>query len=379
MSPHEGPLFTPIDIGKVRVRNRFVRSATHEWMCEEDGTPKPELGDLLEALAKGGVGLIVTGYSYVNIKGKSIAGQNAMHEDRLIPLHKSMVDRVHSHGARIFMQLVHGGRQALVGKELTGEVIAPSAVPDLKNDVHPREMTEEEILGTIDDFVASTRRAKEAGFDGVQLHVAHGFLLSSFISPHTNRRTDRWGGPLENRARIMVEILRRVREELGPDYPVTAKINGTDGFLEEGKGLQVEDSVDIAKILAAEGLKAIEVSGGIMEAEITASQKHIRDESLEAYFLDHAQRFKAELDIPVMSVGGMRSLSVMEAAVSSGRCDMVSLCRPLIREPALVDQFRTGRTTRSECLSCNLCFDDTGVKCIIDKIPPSKDGLPDRK
>jgi len=210
------------------------------------------------------------------------------------------------------------------------------------------------------------REFREAGHRGP--HVAHGFLLSSFISPHTNRRTDQWGGCLENRARIMVEILRRVKQEVDPDFPITAKMNANDGFLEEGKGLQVEDSVDMAKILAAEGLKAVEVSAGIMEGEISSSQKHIRDESLEAYFLEHAHRFKAELDIPVMSVGGMRSLSIMRAAVASGRCDMVSLCRPLIREPALVKRWQSGDTGKSMCRSDNLCFrparEGKGICCV---------------
>jgi len=369
-------LFKQIKIGNVTIRNRFMRSATHEWMSEDDGTPKPQLGGLLETLSKGGVGLIVTGYAYVNPKGKASKSQNAMYKDDLIEHYKPIVDRVHRHGAKIFMQLVHGGRQAEEGLAKFGECIGPSAVPDLINDMRPREMTVEEIQDTIGDFVSAARRAKAAGFDGVQLHVAHGFLLSSFISPHTNRRTDEWGGSIDNRARIIVEILRGIREKVGEDFPVTAKMNATDGFAEEGRGLHVGEAADIAKLLAAEGLKAVEVSAGIWESEIKSSKTGIVDEASEAYFLDYAVRFKAEVDIPVMCVGGFRSKDVMETALRDGKCDMISLSRPLIREPDLVEKFRTGKSDRAECISCNKCFDDTGVKCHYKMEPIKEKSLP---
>lgn len=370
-------LFEPIDIGNVTIRNRFVRSATHEWMCEEDGTPRSELGDVLEGLAKGGVGLIVTGYAYIDPKGKSMAGQNAMYEDRLIGPYARIVKRVHRHGAKILMQLVHGGRQAWVGGKAAGHLIGPSAVQNPETELEVREMSVEDIWGVIGAFVQGARRAYEAGFDGVQLHVAHGFLLSSFISPYTNRRTDNWGGSLENRARVIVEIIRKIRENVSSELPVTVKINSTDGFMDDDKGLQLADSVDIAKILAAEGLKAVEVSDGIYEAGASSSRKGIRDESLEGYFLEYASRFKAELDIPVICVGGMRSLTVMSRALSSGMCDMVSISRPLIREPDLVNRFASGRTTVAECISCNQCFDPTGIKCkIADQGPGPAKALP---
>jgi 2,4-dienoyl-CoA reductase-like NADH-dependent reductase (Old Yellow Enzyme family) len=357
------PLFQPIKIGNVTIKNRFVRSATHEWLCEEDGTPTPQLGGIYETLAKGGVGLIITGYAYVNPKGKASKGQNAIYKDDLIEPYRRIVDRVHRHGGKIFMQIVHGGRQAEEGAVKFGETIAPSAVPDAANDIDPREMTVDDILATIMDFVLAARRAKDAGFDGVQLHIAHGFLLSSFISPYTNRRKDEWGGSVENRARIIVEIIRSIADKVGRDFPVIAKMNGTDGFAEEGKGLQVSDAADIAKVLAAEGLKAIEVSAGIWEAELKSSKTGIVDEASEGYLLNLATRVKVEVDIPVISVGGFRSKSVMEAALKDGKCDMIAISRPLIREPDLVEKFRTGKADRAECISCNKCFDQTGVKC----------------
>jgi 2,4-dienoyl-CoA reductase-like NADH-dependent reductase (Old Yellow Enzyme family) len=357
------PLFQPIKLGNVTIKNRFVRSATHEWLCDEDGTPKPQLGGIYETLAKGGVGLIVTGYAYVNPKGKASKGQNAMYKDDLIEPYSHIVDRVHRHGAKIFMQLVHGGRQAGEGGVRFGGTIAPSAVPEGSSGTTPHEMTVEDILATIGDFVLAARRAKAAGFDGVQLHIAHGFLLSSFISPYTNRRKDEWGGSIENRARIIVEILREIAVKVGKDFPVIAKMNGTDGFAQEGKGLQVSDAADIAKVLAAEGLRAIEVSAGIREAELKSSKTGIADEDSEGYLLDLAVRVKSEVDIPVISVGGFRTKSVMEAALKAGKCDMIALSRPLIREPDLVEKFKTGKAERAECISCNKCFDESGVKC----------------
>ena len=372
----KNPIFQSIKIGKVVIKNRFARSATHEWLCEDDGTPKPQLGGLLETLAKGGVGLIMTGYAYVNPRGQASKGQNAIYNDELIEPHSKMVERVHRHGAKIFLQIVHGGRQAEVAQEKFHECLAPSAVPDLINDMHPRQMSVDEILATIVDFVSAARRAKAAGYDGVQLHVAHGFLLSSFISPHTNRRTDEWGGNLENRARIIVEIIRGIRDKVGPDFPVIAKINATDGFSEEGKGLKVGEAADIAKILAAEGLKAIEVSAGIWESETKSSQVGIVDESSEGYFLDYAVRIKSELDIPVLCVGGFRSLSVMNAAITDGKCDMISISRPFIREPDLINKFQSGKSMKAECISCNKCFNEKGVRCHYRTEPVQKENLP---
>jgi 2,4-dienoyl-CoA reductase-like NADH-dependent reductase (Old Yellow Enzyme family) len=357
------PLFQPIEIGNVTIKNRFVRSATHEWLCDEDGTPTPQIGGIYETLAKGNVGLIVTGYAYVNPKGKASKGQNAMYKDDLIEPYSHIVDRVHRHGAKIFMQLVHGGRQATEGAAKFGEAIAPSAIPDISSDLTPREMEVEDILATILDFVLAARRAKAAGFDGVQLHIAHGFLLSSFISPYTNRRKDEWGGSVENRARIIIEILRGIADKVGADFPVIAKMNGTDGFAQEGKGLQISDAADIAKVLAAEGLKAIEISVGIRESELQSTKIGDVDEASEGYLLELAARVKAEVDIPVISVGGFRTKSIMEAALKDGKADMIALSRPLIREPDLVEKFRTGKADRAECISCNKCFDQTGVKC----------------
>jgi 2,4-dienoyl-CoA reductase-like NADH-dependent reductase (Old Yellow Enzyme family) len=352
-------LFEPIDIKGLRIENRFVRSATHEWLAEDDGTPTTAIADLYEKLAKNDVGLIITGYSYVNPAGKSSERQQGIYDDSFIVPYQKITERVHKYNSKIVLQIVHGGRQALVTPEFPTP-IAPSAVRDSVSGITPIAMSEEQILITIEDFAQATRRARDAGFDGVQLHCAHGFLLSSFISPYTNRRMDNWGGSVENRTRIISEILKRSRELVGDDFPIMVKLNATDGF--SGYGLDAPECVEIAKALESAGVCAIEVSGGIFEAGEVMSRGGIDRIEKEAYFKDYACMIKKAVSIPVMLVGGLRSQSVMEAVVSEGCADMVSLSRPFVREPDLVVKFRH-RAERVECISCNRCFDERGVRC----------------
>jgi len=357
-------LFEPINAANLQVRNRFVRSATHEWLAKEDGTPTPGIGDIYEELARNEVGLIITGYSYVNPQGKSSEHQQGIYDDRFIRPYRQITSRVHRYKSKIVLQIVHGGRQSRISED-NPAALAPSAVTDTSSGITPVEMTGGDISGTIEDFANAARRAKAAGFDGVQLHCAHGFLLSNFISPYTNRRTDQWGGTTANRARIIVEIIRRTRELVGADFPVLVKLNATDGFT-DGPGktcLEAPDVVEIAKILAANGVCAIEVSGGISEAGEVMSRPAIDSVEKEAYFKEYSKMIRDAVDIPVILVGGIRSRAVMESLVSEGYADMVSMSRPFIREPDLVVKLKNGQIEEVSCVSCNRCFDPAGVKC----------------
>lgn len=354
-----GMLFDPIRINGLHIPNRFVRSATHEWLAEEDGTPTPAIGDMYEELAKYRVGLIITGYSYVNPSGKSSQRQQGIYDDNFIGPYRQITERVHRFDSKIAVQIVHGGRQALVTPRHP-VTMAPSAVRDSRSGKTPAAMTEEQILDTIEDFALAVRRARAADFDAVQLHAAHGFLLSSFISPYTNRRIDRWGRSVENRTRIIREIIRRARELVGEDFPIMVKMNATDGF--EGFGLDAPECVEIAVALQKAGVCAIEVSGGIVEAGEVMSRRAIKIGVNEGYFKDYARMIREAVDIPVMLVGGLRSRAVMEGVLTQGYADMVSLSRPFIREPDLVLKFREG-AEEAECISCNLCFDEGGVRC----------------
>ncbi|HYA48200.1 MAG TPA: 2,4-dienoyl-CoA reductase, partial [Burkholderiales bacterium] len=200
----------------------------------------------------------------------------------------------------------------------------------------------------------------EAGFDGVQLHAAHGYLLGSFLSPHTNRRADGWGGPLENRARVIADILAGIRSLLGRGFPVVAKLNSSD-FLDGG--LTLEESIRAAALLEQAGIDAIEVSGGMAEAGRGSIWPGLRAPEDEGYFVAAAARIKAAVNVPVLGLGGIRSLEVAERFVREGRVDLVSMSRPFIRDPFLVKDFREGRLWKSECLSCNKCHNPRGIRC----------------
>ena len=352
-------LFTPAKIGSVTTANRFVRSATHEFMAEDDGTVTDRLVNLNRRLAEGEVGLIITGNAYVHLNGKSAPRQTGVSEDRFIDGLSLIPAAVHAFPSKVFIQLAHGGRQTK--ERYCGCVpMAPSAVRDPSSNITPREMTGGEIRATIEDFIQAASRAKKAGFDGAQLHAAHGYLLSSFISPHTNRRTDEWGGTTAGRARIITEIITGIKKLAGPGFPVIIKLNSTD-FLPTG--LTLGESIEIAAILEKAGVDGIEVSGGMSEAGKASMWPGQRPEDEEGYFVESAAAIKKAVGVPVFGLGGNRTFAVMERFVREGKVDLVSLSRPLIREPHLVKKFRTGEIRKSECISCNKCFNVRGISC----------------
>ncbi len=358
-SPNQSVLFNPARIGAVEVTNRFIRSATCEFMADDDGFVTDRLVSLLRGLAEGEVGLIITGHANVRPDGKASPRQAGVYDDGFIPGLARIAEAVHRFPSRIFLQIAHAGRQTKV-RLSNGTPIAPSPVYEPEFDLTPRELTAVEVREVMDDFIRAARRAREAGFDGVQLHCAHGYLLSSFLSPHTNRRTDDWGGTTAKRALLAVEIVAGIKAACGPNFPVMAKLNATD-FLPGG--LQIEESLEIAGLLERAGLDAVEISGGMTEAGRGSVWQGLRAEEEEGYFVEAAARFRKALGIPVAGLGGNRTLARMEAVVREGRADFISLSRPLIREPRLVADFRLGRKAKSDCISCNKCFNPRGVSC----------------
>ncbi len=314
---------------------------------------------LLRDLAEGEVGLIITGHAYVNPAGKASPRQIAVYDDRFIEGLARIPGAVHDFASRVFLQIAHAGRQTKA--KLCGcTPLSPSAVYDPSSKTMPKEMTGEEIRGLIEDFIQAARRAKEAGFDGAQLHVAHGYLLSSFISPHTNRRPDEWGGSITNRGRVLVEIVRGTKDLLGPEFSLIVKLNSTD-FLPTG--LTIEESIQVAKILESAGIDAIEVSGGMAEAGKGSIWPGLRREDEEGYFVDQAARIKEAVKIPVFGLGGIRNFSVMDKIVREGRADLISMSRPFIREPFLVRKLRREEIQKSECISCVKCLNPRGIRC----------------
>jgi 2,4-dienoyl-CoA reductase-like NADH-dependent reductase (Old Yellow Enzyme family) len=352
-------LFTSIRIGSLTVPNRFARSATHAYLSDDRGFVTDQEVELYRRLARGEVGLIITGHAFVQPSGKASPRQIAVYDDRFIEGLARVATAVHVFPSRIFLQIAHAGRQTKT--KLCGCVpVSPSRVYDPVSKVMPRELSAEEIGTLIADFVAAAGRAKMAGFDGVQLHAAHGYLISSFLSPHTNRRTDEWGGTIEKRARVLIETLRGVKAACGGDFPVIVKLNATD-FLEGG--LTPDEAVRIAQMLDANGIDGIEVSGGMAEAGKGSIWPGLRSEEDEGYFVASAAQIKKAVRVPVFGLGGIRTLAVAERMVVDGRVDLVSLSRPLIRDSELVKHFREGTVARSECISCNKCHSLRGIRC----------------
>ncbi|MEE9201209.1 MAG: NADH:flavin oxidoreductase [Candidatus Brocadiales bacterium] len=352
-------LFSPVTINTMEVANRFVRSATNEYMTDENDFVTDRQAALYEQLARGGVGLIITGHSYVMKGGKASKKQAAIYDDKFIPAYKRLLKRLKPYGAKVVLQISHGGRQTK--PEICGSApVAPSAVTDKSTGVTPRELTHDEILDVIECFGHAARRAREAGFDGVQIHAAHGYLLSEFLSPYTNRRNDEWSGGVENRARFVLEVLRACRTRAGDDFPILVKLQ-TDDFVEGG--LVVEEAVDIAKMLEREGIDAIETSGGIVESFPAACQTEIDAPVKEGYFVSSAEKIKRAVSVPVIVVGGIRSIGVMESIIRENKADLISMSRPFIREPDLVERLKKGLATKAACISCNQCFNPEGIRC----------------
>jgi 2,4-dienoyl-CoA reductase-like NADH-dependent reductase (Old Yellow Enzyme family) len=317
---------------------------------------------LYRELAVGGVGLIVSGHAYVQHPlGRASVNQNAIYDDRFVDGYRRLADMLHAEGSAFILQISHAGRQTPQDWPDDQTPVAPSAVREGQTGRTPRALTEEEIWSLIDAYVAAMGRAKAAGCDGVQLHIAHGYLLSAFLSPYTNRRTDDWGGSLENRCRILREIVTRGRRAVGPVFPVLVKINTTDGFTGEGC-LTLADAVTAIRWLVTWGVNAVEVSGGHREAKGVMSRTDVETPEQEAYFAGAARAVKAAMDVPVILVGGLRSLSVMEQVVTSGTADLIALSRPFVCEPDLVNRLRAGQA-RAICSSCNACFNPAGLQC----------------
>lgn len=350
-------LFERIQIKGLSLQNRFVRSATYDGCSERNGHVSEGQLKMYEELARGGVGLIITGITYVHPSGQISPFQNSLASDDCIPGFKALAETVHRKGAKIAVQLFHGGREvAKVFKPERKEALAPSIVDHDPHFQAPhRALREEEVQAIIQAFGDASRRAREAGLDAVQLHAAHAYLLSQFLSPWTNRRTDRWGGNLENRLRLHHEICLDIRAKIGEDYPLLAKIGVQDGFPD---GLRFQEGKRAAQYLDEWGFDALEISSGLRGKGYENSEFHTRinRRDREAYFRDWCREIRPQVNAPVMMVGGLRTFELMEEVVGNGETDFVSLCRPLIREPGLINDWKGGDRRRAACISCNRCF-----------------------
>ncbi|MFC2034796.1 NADH:flavin oxidoreductase [Chloroflexota bacterium] len=340
-------LFEPIKIRGLQLKNRFVRSATWDATADEAGLVTDKSVALYQRLGEAGIGLVVSGFAFVSSLGQAVFGQYGIYTDEMIPGLRRLAEATRKNGTKVAIQIVHSGVNSgyLGGQGI--ESLALSNIPEI-NRPH-REMQEDDIEGIINDFTAAAVRGCEAGFDAIQLHGAHGYLMSQIESPLFNQRPDQWGGSPENRRRFHLEVIRRIRKAIGVDFPLLIKFGVMDD--QEG-GLTLDEGIETARQMSTAGIDAIEISAGVGQAIHTAREN---DPELTP-FRERASRVKHEIPIPVMLVNGIRTLETAKDIVESGDADMISLCRPFIREPELVARWQRGEQASAKCISCNHCM-----------------------
>jgi 2,4-dienoyl-CoA reductase-like NADH-dependent reductase (Old Yellow Enzyme family) len=356
-------LFEPYNIGVLEIQNRFMRSPTTSYWSDEKGVIRPEIVDLYENLAKGGIGLIVKGHTYILDSGKGHKGQAGISGDIHVPNLMKITKVVHEHGGKIVTQLNHAGYKSIVDRA------GPSKYSE--EDWVARALSVGEIHEIVIAFGDAAQRSMDAGFDGVQIHGAHGYLISQFLSRLSNRRTDEYGGSLKNRMRLLNEIYNEIRSRVGSNIPILIKMN-CDDF--SPSGFTIKDSMKVAKSLSNLGIDVIEISGGGIGqvAELRETRAKSDDPELsEANFAGYAAKIRKVIKpTPVALVNGLRSKRCMEAIIAKDVADLISISRPLIREPDLIKRFVAGQSV-AECISCNACsakgvFGEMMLRCHLE-------------
>ena len=355
-------LFEKSSIRSLELSNRAIRSSTWSGVGDQKGYVTDRALEFYGELAKGDIGLILTGYQYVMTNGQGLPYMLGNYDDTQAEGLKKLTDAVHREGGKIAVQLVHCLARANTklffreGDELWGA----SAIPYSAEDKVPKEMTREDIARLVEAHAAAASRSLKSGFDGIQIHGAHGYGINQFLSPAWNRRGDRYGGSLQNRYRLVGEILEAMRGAVGKDFPLMFKLSGQD-FVENG--LELPESAEIARRLADDGIDAIQVSAccSLSNPDKHCTKRTILEEKDEAYLADFAQYIKERTKVPVIIVGGIRSVPVIDGILKERRADYISMARPFIREPHLIKRWKGGDTTNAKCISCNRCF-ETGMQ-----------------
>ncbi len=394
-------LFSETKISGIKVKNRIIRSATHDGLADKNGAPSDKLIKKYEHLAQNEIGCIITGYAAVSKNGVSpYPGMLKIYNDDVIDKYKELTDAVHRHGTPVVLQIAHCGRQTS-SKTIGMPKVAPSDVLHTFYPDKAKELTENEIYCIIDDFISAAVRAEKAGFDGVQLHGGHGYLLHDFLSPYGNRRKDNWGGSLENRCRIVELIIRGIKEKT--NLPVWIKLSAEDN---RKNGMNLQSSVEICRRLEAAGCDAIEVSCGTVQDGMNTMRSKLmpmdavfryrepcasfpkllnkialpaanlinpllrQPKPLENFNVDNASEIKKNVSIPIIVVGGIHKVSDMEKILTEGKADFISMCRPFICEPDLAAKLKNGQA-EAKCIMCNFCglvIEKEPTKCLYGKV-----------
>jgi 2,4-dienoyl-CoA reductase-like NADH-dependent reductase (Old Yellow Enzyme family) len=394
--------FDPVRIGPLTLRNRFIKSGANEGMCV-NGAPSKALVKHHRDLAEGGVGMTTVAYFAVSAAGRTLVNQIWLRPD-ILPELRALADEVQQAGAAISAQITHGGSFT----QVPGNLVTPSATSGLnpagmmQGNLFQRAMKEADMERIAQEFVDAAQLCRTAGFNAVEIHMGHGYLLNQFISPLSNRRKDRYGGNAENRVRFPAQVLARVKEAVGKDLAVIAKINVADGV---PGGATVEDGIVTARALEAAGADLLVLSGGrnmestwfmfgspmnqeefgkvlkdkplarmLIKLSSLNTPKDLRFRNM--YFLEYSRRIRAAVSMPLAYLGGVKSLADAEAAMQEG-FDCVAMARALIHDTGLVNKFRTGEVRASGCTNCNGCvpyiYDPAGTRCILN--PPNNPAL----
>lgn len=387
--------FDPLTIGPLTLRNRFIKSGANEAMSLQ-GRPTKALVQHHRTLAEGGIGMTTVAYMAVAPEGRTLANQIWMNPEYLPDL-QALTRAVHDSGAAISAQITHGG-SFVTGLKVKGRLISASSgfnpAGSLKGNFLQRAMNEGDMTRVIDQFVAAAQLARDAGFDAVELHMGHGYLLNQFLSPLNNKRKDAYGGSAENRVRFPARVLAAVKAAVGDTTAVLAKINVADGV---SKGAKVEDAIVTARALEAAGADMLVLSGGRnvestwfmfgsrMNREEVSKILKQQGERLaafamkaaassepditfkEMYFLDYSRKIRAAVNLPLAYLGGVKSLANAEQAMSEG-FNAIVLARALLHDPDLVNKLRSGEMTESGCDNCNGCvayiYHPAGTRCV---------------
>lgn len=362
-------LFEQVEFPKLTLKNRFVRSGLWMKMADEDGHITPDLISTYNALADGGAGLIITEYTYIDANDQPNSRMIGMYDDSFLSEWKEIIDYAHSKDTKIACQIAMGGSQSGLEASRYRRMIAPSAVLNRVTGIMPEEMTEEDFQHVIDCHVKAALRVKQIGFDAVQIHAAHGYLLSQFLTPYYNRRKDKYGGSLHNRARLIYEVVAAVRMAVGKDYPVMIKLN-FDDFMSEGEGLTFSESLAMFEHLDTLGLDFIEPSGTNLSSGngITQSFPRIaRSIEKQSYFKEQVSEIARHINTPLILVGGNRNIEVMNDLLNNRNISLFSLARTLLAEPDLINKWKANPSYVPKCIACNKCGETTPHSCILNR------------
>ncbi|MGB5216862.1 MAG: NADH:flavin oxidoreductase [Smithella sp.] len=391
-------VFAKSTIAGIELNNKIIRSATYEGLSDPEGRPAKKLAEMYIKLAKGEVGAIITGLMGVHRKGRSALQMCMLDRDDFIDDYKQINVQLKEYGVPVIAQLAHGGGQCMP-KASGGFNLAPSKKYYAVANKISQVLSEEDIIEIIDSFICGVERAKKAGFAGVQLHAAHGYLLSEFLSGGLNTRKDKWGGSTENRFRIISEIMKGVRERVGK-YPILAKFSSYD-YLKNG--ITLDEGVRLAVMFQKAGIDALEVSCGANDGLSSSRVKEIPSDAIIAvlpikikseilkgmlrniiplfvktydpihnFNIDAAGTIKHEIDIPVIAVGGIRNINDIKSIINENKADYVSMCRPFIIEPEIVKKFKSGKQENSKCIECCHCLFGLAkkpVRCYYGRVP----------